>query len=370
MADAGSVWGRIRGFPWLRIALIYTGIGLLEFTYHSLDQVARGGSPDWTRVLMEELTGMWSGLVITPALAWLTLSYPIAEGRWKRRWPLYLACGIALAFLDTTIIYGMRLIAFAAMGRGRYDYGIMRVRYFMELPSQLIWIATIVTLIAYSEHRRLARLREQRIQMLEREVTQAQLETLQMQLHPHFLFNSLNAISSVVYEDPRVADRMISSLCDFLRRVLRTDKTLEVPLCEELELLELYLCVMRARFEEKLQCTVHADSDLERALVPQLILQPLVENALRYAADPETGSISVSVEARRDGDRLRLEIRDRGPAGESAVSGNGVGLKNLQGRLERLYAEGAQLKIRRAPGEGTHVSIELPFHTEPAALTA
>jgi LytS/YehU family sensor histidine kinase len=205
---------------------------------------------------------------------------------------------------------------------------------------------------------------------LEKQVTQARLETLQMQLHPHFLFNSLNAISGIVYEDPAAADRMIGNLCDFLRRVLRTDKALEVPLCEELKLLDLYLGVMRARFEDKLECAVSADAELSAALVPQLILQPLVENALRYAADPETGRISVSVSARRRGDRLRLEIRDRGPALEIATPGNGVGLKNLEARLERLYGAEGQFRMQQSPGDGTSVLIEFPYHTEPAALTA
>ncbi len=200
-----TVWNRVRAFPWRWIALLYTVVGVLQFFYHSLDPVARGFTVDWLRVLVEELTGVWAGLTITPLIAWAILSYPLSEGHWKRRWPLYLAIGIVGGFLDTTIIYVMRMGAFAIIGRGLYDYGIMRVRYFMELPVQLTSIATIVVVISYAEHRRLAREREARIQTLERQVTQAQLETLQMQLHPHFLFNSLNAISSIVYEDPRIA---------------------------------------------------------------------------------------------------------------------------------------------------------------------
>ena len=232
----------------------------------------------------------------------------------------------------------------------------MRVRYFMELPTQLIAIATMVTLISYSEHRR-------RFHMLERQLTQAQLETLQMQLQPHFLFNSLNAISSVVYEDPRIADQMIANLSDFLRRVLRADKALEVPLHEELELLNLYLRVMRARFEEKLDCHVNACAGLDTALVPQLILQPLVENALRYAANPATGQISVSVDVRRDGDRLHMEIRDRGPGAPKATqNGAGVGLKNLAARLERLYGNAWQLSVEHNSGQGTNVLVDLPYH--------
>jgi two-component system LytT family sensor kinase len=365
MSQRTALRNRVRAFPWPRIALLFTAVGVLQFFYHALDPIARGQAVDWVRVLAEELTGMWAGLAITPPVAWVTLSYPLRDGGWKRWWPVYLATGIAGGFLDTSIIYAMRIGVFAAIGRGLYDYGDMRVRYFMELPSQLIGIGTIMMAISYSEHRRLSREREAHVQVLERQVLQAQLETLQMQLHPHFLFNALNAISSIVYEDARAADRMIGALSDFLRRVLRTDKALEVPLSEELEMLDLYLRVMRARFEDKLECTVTASADLGAALVPQLILQPLVENALRYAADPQTGRIEVAVEARRGGDRLCLEIRDHGPASDVSQSGNGVGLKNLAGRLERLYGEAARMRVEHRPGSGTKVLVEVPYHTKP-----
>jgi two-component system LytT family sensor kinase len=365
MVEHQAVWKRVRALPWRGIALLYSAAGVLQFFYHALDPIARGNAVDWPRVLAEEMTGMWAGLTITPLLAWVTLSHPLRDGGWKRWWPIYLTTGITGGFLDTSIIYAMRIGVFAAMGRGLYDYGDMRVRYFMELPAQLIGIGTVVMAISYSEHRRLFREREAHIQMLERQVLQAQLETLQMQLHPHFLFNALNAISSIVYEDARAADRMIGALSDFLRRVLRTDKTLEVPLHEELEMLDLYLRVMRARFEDRLDCTVTASQELGDALVPQLILQPLVENALRYAADPRTGRIAVAVEARRGGDRLCLEIRDCGPANEIAQSGNGVGLKNLAGRLERLYGAAGCLRVEHHPGIGTNVLVEVPYHTEP-----
>lgn len=368
MFEKPQIWRRVRSFPWRWLALGTTVVGLLQFFYKSLDPLARGHWPDWARVFMEEMTGAWSGLVILPLIAWLTLAYPLTGGRWKRLWPLYLGAAVAAGFLDTTVNYGLRLAAYAAMGRGWYDYGVMRVRYFMELPAQLIWVATAVVLVTYAEQRRLSREREQRIQALERQLTQAQLETLQVQLHPHFLFNSLNAISTILYEDPRAADRMIASLSDFLRRVLRTDKALEVPLCEELELLDLYLCVMRARFEDKLECTVSADPGLEQALVPQLILQPLVENALRYAADPQTGQIAVTVCARRNGETVLLEITDRGPGDAAQESGTGTGLKNLAARLDRLYAGAAFLDVRHIAGEGTGVRIEIPYRCQPAAL--
>src|ERR1700722_20946062 len=122
---------------------------------------------------------------------------------------------------------------------------------------------------------------------------------------------------------------------------------------------------MRSRFEDKLECQVAACPELAQALVPQLILQPLVENALRYAADPDTGHIVVAVKIRRGGERLYLEICDRGPAtGSPDQPGRGVGLKNLESRLERLYGSAGQLRIEHNPGHGTSVRVELPYHTD------
>ena len=198
------------------------------------------------------------------------------------------------------------------------------------------------------------------METLERQLAQAQLETLQLQLRPHFLFNALNAVSSIMYEDPRAADRMIGRLSEFLRRVLRTDSAHEVPLREELDLLELYLDIMRARFEHRLQCSVESDRDLDSAMVPQLILQPVVENAIRYGADPTSGEIRVTVHVQRFDGRLRLEVNDCGPGTNTNQNGLGLGLKNLAGRLERLYGARGQIAIEHHAA-GTRVLIWLPL---------
>jgi LytS/YehU family sensor histidine kinase len=141
-------------------------------------------------------------------------------------------------------------------------------------------------------------------------------------------------------------------------------------LCEEVELLELYLDIMRARFEEQLQCTVEVEKGVEGALVPQLILQPVVENAIRHSADPVSGGIRISVRAQKRGGELSLEVKDSGTgAGPESANGHGVGLKNLAARLERLYGAGGRLSIEHGSA-GTRVLISLPYrdeHGEPAA---
>jgi two-component system, LytTR family, sensor kinase len=315
-------------------------------------------------VFVEEMTGAYAGLPLVPLVAWLVFRYPIAAN-WKRRLLPYVGAGAVYSLLYTTSIHGLRLFVFAAIGRGVYDYGLMHVRYFMEMSIHVILFATIVVVITYVEERRTRQERELRMEVLARELTQAQLQALQLQLQPHFLFNAFNAISAVMYEDPHIADRMISRLSDFLRAILRSDKTQEVRLQEELDLLNLYLDVMKARFEDRLQFSVSCGRELASAFVPQLVLQPIVENAIRYGVDPRTGMIDVAIQAHREDGQLRLQVTDRGP-GERAGPGNGLGLglKNIHARLEHLYGESASLSIEHNGG-GTRVLIILPYHREP-----
>ena len=359
-----STWRRIRRFPWLLILLMVNCSGVLLFFYRALDRVARQDAVDWLVVFVEEMTGAYAGLPLIPLVAWLVFRYPIAVD-WKRRLSPYIGAAAVYSLLYTTGIYGLRLLVFAAIGRGVYDYGLMHVRYWMEMSIHMIVFATIVVAITYVEERRTRQQRELRMEILARELTQAQLQALQLQLQPHFLFNALNAISAVMYEDPRVADRMISLLSDFLRAILRSDTTQEVPLQKELEVVDLYLDVMKVRFEDRLQFHISWDTELGSALVPQLVLQPIVENAVRYGVDPRTGMIDVSIQAQREDVQLRLEVTDRGP-GEKATLGNGLGLglKNIQARLEHLYGDSASLTMEHTGG-GTRVLMILPYHREP-----
>ncbi len=355
---------RVRNQPWGLLFLLCTGIGVFLFLYRSLDDLARRHPVDWTGRFVEEMTGSYGILLLMPLVFWLTMRYPIA-GHARQRLLLYVGSGVVYGLCHTTFLYGTRLVLWALMGRGVYDYGVLRVRYAMELPLQLISFSIQVSAMTFLEIRRQARERLARVEALEKELAQAQLTTLQLQLQPHFLFNALNAISALLHEDPKAADRMLGRLADFLRRVLASDKSVEVPLREELDLVRLYLDVMKARFEERLNCEVDCAEDTADALVPQLILQPLVENAIRHGVDPASGRVSVSVEARRNQGELELRVSDSGTgAARGNGSGFGVGLKNAGARLDRLYGAAAELKLESGP-QNTLVRITLPFHTKP-----
>jgi two-component system, LytTR family, sensor kinase len=198
---------------------------------------------------------------------------------------------------------------------------------------------------------------------LHAQVTDARLNALRAQLNPHFLFNTLNAISTLAEEDPRGARRMIARLSDLLRHTLEGDEQ-EITLARELEMLRLYLDIMEVRFQDKLEVSIESDASLGDALVPNLVLQPLVENAFRHglALMKTVGSVAVSV-VRDDGD-LVLTVRDngRGPAKEVR---DGVGLANTRARLTQLYGLRQRLVLTAAEGGGALVEVRLPYHTSP-----
>nr|WP_274622418.1 histidine kinase [Myxococcus fulvus] len=202
-----------------------------------------------------------------------------------------------------------------------------------------------------------------RASQLEAQLAQAQLQLLRSQLQPHFLFNTLHAISALMHRDVESADRMVGQLSELLRASLERDGRHEVPLSEELELLSPYLDIERTRFSDRLQVDVDVAEDARDALVPSLLLQPLVENAIRHGIAPRRGPGKVWVRVRRAGARLAVEVEDDGvgpPAGRTELE-EGIGLGATRARLERLHgAEQSVTWKARAPS-GFLLSLSLPY---------
>jgi len=195
--------------------------------------------------------------------------------------------------------------------------------------------------------------------------SQAQLQALKMQLHPHFLFNSLHSVSALIHKDPEAADRMITRLGDFLRMTLDNAATQEVGLRKELEFLNCYLAIEGIRFNDRLTTEVKVDPRALDCRVPNLILQPIVENAIRHGVAPRSAPGRVEVSAERVGDKLRLRVKDDGPGIQSAKSNGvgsrgGVGLANTRARLEHLYGKAYRFEMTNDPRGGLVVTLELP----------
>jgi two-component system, LytTR family, sensor kinase len=197
---------------------------------------------------------------------------------------------------------------------------------------------------------------------LHAQVTDARLNALRAQLNPHFLFNTLNAVSTLVDEDPPGARRMIARLSDLLRHTLGEGDEQEITLARELEMLRLYLDIMEVRFQGKLDVSIESEPSLDDALVPNLVLQPLVENAFRHGLARVQGAGRVTVRAERDDGDLVLSVRDNGGGPANPVR-EGVGLTNTRSRLTQLYGERQRLALTAAEGGGALVEVRFPYHT-------
>jgi LytS/YehU family sensor histidine kinase len=197
---------------------------------------------------------------------------------------------------------------------------------------------------------------------LEGQLAQAQLQALKMQLHPHFLFNTLNSISALLHKDVDAADEMIGELGDFLRMTLENDGAQTVRLEQELEFLKSYLEIERVRFQDRLTIGFAIDPDTLDAYVPNLILQPIIENAIRYAIAPRAEQGMIEVSARQKNGRLRITVRDDGPG---LTHGNGftegIGLANTRARLRQLYEGSHEFQLTNSVQGGLGVTLEIPF---------
>jgi two-component system LytT family sensor kinase len=207
--------------------------------------------------------------------------------------------------------------------------------------------------------------RQARIAALERLLGDARLDALRTQLHPHFLFNALNAISAHVERDPRTARWMLERLGSLLHMSLEHAREQEMPLGRELDFIACYIDLQKVRFDNRVTLVTDVAPEMMTALVPSLILQPLVENAVRHGLASGSAAGTIEIRARREADTLRVTVKDDGPglpAGWDPAHGFGVGLSNTRERLDRLYGADQRFDITGQPDEGVLVTLTIPFH--------
>jgi signal transduction histidine kinase len=345
--------------------------GLLLFGYRYLGVLAAGEHEPFLVKFIEEMTaGVTVGVLFFPCRA-LVRGWPLHRDTWRRHAPWYVLAVLLFGAAATSSMWALRSLLFPVAGLGDYHYGMMPMRYFMEFPIQTIIFVCIVGGVHAVDALRAAHLRHIRSAQLESHLAHAQLRNLRLQLQPHFLFNTLNTISSTMYQNPAAADEMIQQLSDLLRASLHTAQRDEVPLAVELDVLDRYLAIMRARFGSRLLITTTIDERAREALVPSMILQPLVENAIRHGNATVTGTGQVEVRASRNGDSLVLEVEDDGPGLPDGVEPRtGVGLTATSERLTLLYGDAHRFEAGRGAAGGFLVRAAFPFRTgtAPAAL--
>jgi two-component system, LytTR family, sensor kinase len=291
---------------------------------------------------------------LAPVVVAMARRHPFARGR---LWRAAVAHAAAAAVLVTA------KLCLDAAARAAVFHRPPRL-WPSDAHSALLTYAVVAAVVHVVELGRKARERELRASQLESHLAQARLEALEQQLQPHFLFNTLHAISALVHKDAARADRMISQLADLLRLSLDARGAQEVPLREELQFVERYLDIERTRFEDRLVVEYQIDSAVLTARVPCLSLQPLVENAVRHGIAPRAAPGRIVVRAGRAENDLRVEIADdgiglRGPVRE------GVGLGNSRARLEQLYGSQARLTLVAGPAGGALATLVVPYAEAP-----
>jgi two-component system LytT family sensor kinase len=225
-------------------------------------------------------------------------------------------------------------------------------------------IAAAYHLLAYQQEMRDRATRESR---LATKLAEAKLDALERRLHPHFLFNTLNTIAALIRKDPPAAAAMVGNLSDLLRAAVYSEPGREITLATELDLLARYTDIQLARFSDRLRMSVSAPPEVLPAYVPNMILQPIVENAIRHGIAPREAAGMLTLDAERQGERLRLIVRDDGVGRKRATNGgpdNGFGINGTRARLTQLYGEDFSFAIDDCDPTGTVVTIDLPFHTD------
>jgi hypothetical protein len=354
------------------IAAFWVGYGLLTLANRIFDQGGPSAAMNG-RILVAAVEALlWT--IITPILFALVGRVDLENSRSQRdRWVRVLI--IVLVTIASAALLGLigrelreSFTPFPAGRGGRGGRGPNdAVRLWFGFFNSLILALGVVAVgVARAYSLRLRSRREQAIQ-LTNQLTEARLDALRRQLDPHFLFNTLNAIASLVERDPRGVRRMIARLGDLLRHSFEGGHEPEVTLRRELASLDLYVDIVKVRFQDRLVVDIRMDDAVLDALVPTFILQPLVENAVKHGVERRTEGGSVSVEGLRDGDALVLRVINDAPGEASLVvpsptSRKGVGLRNTRARLEQLYGNRQRFTLEHDAERGVVAEVRLPFH--------
>jgi two-component system, LytTR family, sensor kinase len=307
-----------------------------------------------------ELSSVALMAVVAVAVYQFERRVPLSGPQWLRHLPAHIVAAIAFSAVHTAGMVGIRQIVYNLYG-SRYDFGDMWLGFAYELQKDLISYAVIVVVCIALRAQRLRRERELAVIRLERDLSEARLAQLTAQIEPHFMFNTLNAISNRMHEDVDAADRMIAAFAELLRAALAESGSAHVRVDEDVVWLERYFELMRERFRGKLDTRITLDPGARSARIPRLLLQPLVENAFEHGLKSGRGRVDVSIRA--DGGRLHCTVEDNG-AGLAGTFAPGTGIANVRSRLDLLYPQNHIFRIAPRPAGGTHVEIDLPLSAD------
>ena len=352
----------------LRIFAVATGFGIFSGlqAYNYVTLFTDRKQP-FHILLALNVTYWYAWAVLVPGMLWMARRYRFGRHTWKRAAAAHVVAVILFTFVHSVLaVTSHVLIMKLLLGRDVSWWMHLYERFFLNFDWEMMTYWAVVGLSHAIDFHRESRERELTEAQLRTRLAEAQLQALQRQLHPHFLFNTLNTISALMHRDTEAADEMLEKLSDLLRLTLDRVGTQHVTLSDELDFLKKYLEIEKTRFGERLQVHYDVAPETLDALVPNLLLQPLVENALRHGIAPKVGGGRVDIVVGREGEALRLEVRDNGVgmAPDTFDTFNGVGLGNTRSRLQHLYGSNHRFDVRTPSGVGLAVTIVIPFASE------
>lgn len=352
---------------------VATALGFFSgFQAYYFEATFHEGEPSFPLLLALNLSYWYSWACLAPGVIWLGRRFPFD----RKTWPLSVGVHMLGVFVATTLHVILTVASRTGILRmvGE-ETGTWLVKaqqmYFLNFDWEMMTYWAILGMSYALRYHYEAQDRALRASQLETRLVEAQLQSLQRQLQPHFLFNTLNTISALMHRDVDAADNMIAKLSDLLRVSLQTVGVQETSLKQELDFLGKYLEIEQTRFRDRLSVVFEVEPDMLDALVPNLVLQPLVENAIKHGINPRPTPGQVVVAARRVGTTLEMEVRDNGVGLSDArlsAFNRGVGLANTRSRLQHLYGSAHRFEFRQPPGGGLAVIIGIPLVDEPDAF--
>ena len=351
-------WGRV----WLVGFVLWTLLAFLTAAGAHVYLASAGTPISWAQLLTWNITVSFIWSLLTPAVYELSCRYSFDRAGWQRSLPIHVLASIVLATLGATAVVLIDPLITWTKEPAVPFFPHVLSRTFMDI--QRYWYVVLITQAIgfYGKYRERQLLSSQ----LEAQLANAQLEVLKIQLEPHFLFNTLNSIAALAREDGEAAEHMTLQLADLLRMSLDGVGVHEVPLHRELTFLQKYIDIQQVRFHDRLTVETEIDPRTVETLVPNLILQPIVENAIRHGIGPRRAPGLIRISTWRDRDDVWMEIRDNGVGmirGRGGLPHEGVGLRNTRERLQQLYDDDHAMVLEDAPGGGCTVKIRVPYRT-------
>lgn len=339
---------------WCAAFLFWTIVGLIFSTQTYLYLKTQYENFQWLAALKNGMPLWYLWGALSPLIARLDRRLPLKREEIFKRILWHMPLGLLWVLAHFALRLGVEKIISGAVS---LQYADLVGGFHMNI--QIYWL--IVGVYVAYDFFQTYRARELQASQLETRLSEARLQALRAQLQPHFLFNTLNAISAFMEKDPRTARQMLAHLGALLRFALEQDDKQEITLAEELALLENYLEIQRIRFADRLEIQMDIAPATLNARVPSLLLQPLVENAIKHGLAPGAAKGYVKIFSQQQNGDLLLQIRDNG-AGLAAGGKKGIGLTNTEERLSRLYPQAHRFVIANASDGGVLVDIKLPFH--------